>query len=298
MRNYFNVDAYIKQLEQSSAIAQCDKVPLPDIAKNQNYLFISYAHQDYKKVYADLAVLYHAGVRFWYDRGLVAGKNWDAEVKNIIEDPRCSGVIFFLSENMFLSRSVNQEIDLIRGNGENPGKNYFCVNLSEVLPSHILRNIMRMDDSVLDNAGLDMERIGLLANTFSDKQTYLLFSEADHRKNLLNQITVQFDVVESGEKNRGYLTNKKTGDVISITEDSFFIGRTARKCHYCIQNDDTVSTVHVCIAFDKIGGLIMDMGAINGTSVNGNRIKSMAPVRLHDQDEIAIGNQIFVFHSQ
>lgn len=72
MRRYFDVGAYLQVLEQSSGISTCDPVPLPEIAKNQNYLFISYSHRDYKKVYAALAVMYHAGVRFWlYKRLLV-----------------------------------------------------------------------------------------------------------------------------------------------------------------------------------------------------------------------------------
>jgi len=73
MRKYFNVDTYLTQLQASSGITGCDAVPVPDIGENQNYIFISYAHQDYKQVYEDLAVMYHAGVRFWYDRGLTAG---------------------------------------------------------------------------------------------------------------------------------------------------------------------------------------------------------------------------------
>lgn len=298
MRQYFDVEAYLQQLERASGISMCDPVPVPDIGENQNYLFISYSHQDYKKVYADLAVMYHAGVRFWYDRGLAAGKNWDAEVKGIIESPRCTGVIFFLSENLFLSRAANQEIDLVRGSGAQPKKNYFCVNLSEVQPSRILRNILRMDDTALDNAGLDMDRIAILANAFSDKQTYLSFFETEHRKHLIDQITMQFNVVEPAEKNRGHLVHKESGQVVPITEDSFMIGRNARKCHYCISGDDTVSTVHVCIGSDKSGSVVMDLGAMNGTFVNGRKLQSMMPQRLRDRDEIRIGNQVFVFCAQ
>lgn len=50
-----------------------------------------------------------------------------------------------------------------------PVKNYFCVNLTEVQPNRILRNILRLEDSVLDNVGLDMDRIAILAKAFSDK---------------------------------------------------------------------------------------------------------------------------------
>lgn len=298
MRRYFDVDAYLQVLEQSSGISTCDPVPLPEIAENQNYLFISYSHRDYKKVYADLAVMYHAGVRFWYDRGLAAGKNWDAEVRTVIENPRCTGVLFFLSENLFLSRSANQEIDLVRGTGTQARKNYFCVNLSLGQPSRILRSILRLEDSVLDNAGLDMDRIAVLANAFSDKQTYLSFSDADHSKQLIEQISAQFNVVEPAAQGRGYLVRKESGEIIPITEDTFILGRNARKCHYCITGDSLVSTVHVCIGSDKNGSMVMDMGAINGTRVNGKKIPAMRPVLLRDGDEINLGNQVLVFHMQ
>ena len=101
MRNDFNIEEYILKLNQSDSISSCDSVPLPELPEKHNYIFISYAHKDYKQVYADLAVMYRAGVRFWYDKGLVAGKDWSAEAKRIIESPRCVGVIFFLSENLF-----------------------------------------------------------------------------------------------------------------------------------------------------------------------------------------------------
>lgn len=62
MYSDFNLINYIKQLELSTDIRDCVSVPIPDIAENQNYIFISYSHKDYKEVYADLAVMYQAGV--------------------------------------------------------------------------------------------------------------------------------------------------------------------------------------------------------------------------------------------
>lgn len=297
MRDYFQVDKYIQQLEEATDITKCERVPVPDIEENQNYLFISYAHQDYKKVYADLAVLYHAGVRFWYDQGLKAGKNWDTEVFEMIKNPRCSGVIFFLSENLFLSKSANQEIDVVMGSENVPFKNYFCVNLTEVQPNRILRNILRLEDSVLDNAGLDMDRIATLAKAFSDKQTYLSIFDVEHKKNLLHQIASQFDVTEAAIGKRGYLINKATDERIQITEDSFAVGKEQRKCHYCIENDSAVSRWHMCIKSDGRENAVMDMGAANGTYLNGQRIASMVFVPLQDGDEITIGRQVLVFHT-
>ena len=44
----------------------------------QNYVFISYNHQDADFVYEDLRVLHENGARFWYD-------------EDIHEDPSCHG---------------------------------------------------------------------------------------------------------------------------------------------------------------------------------------------------------------
>ena len=296
MRNYFQVDSYIQQLEQANSISACDAVPIPDIADNQNYLFISYAHQDYKKVYADLAVLYQAGVRFWYDKGLSAGKNWDTEVKSVIENPRCCGVIFFISENSFLSKSVNQEIDLVIGEDNQVRKNYFCVNLTEEQPSRILRTILRMDDEVLDVAGLDMDRISTLARAFSDKQTYLPFSATEHSKQLLNQISMQFDVMNQQQEKHDYFILAEKNEKIQITDDTFFIGRDRRMCHYCIDSDSSVSKIHIRIDSEDSEARVIDMNAANGTYLNGQRIQPKEPVLLKDKDEIKIGQQILVYH--
>lgn len=293
MREFFSVEQYVKKLENSESIIQCEKVPVPDIAENQNYIFISYAHRDYKRVYADLAMLYHAGVRFWYDRGLSAGKDWDAEVKEKILNPRCSGVIFYLSESLFLSKSANMEIDLVCGMDGNR-KNYFCVNLFDGQPKDILKFIMRMDDTLVDNAGLDMERIGILARAFGDKQTYLYFYEAEHSQNLLEQIKEQFDVMEADTGKTGVLV-RDNGEEIVINQDPFLIGKFTEKCHYIILDDSSISRMHASISLRGKTGVIMDLGAVNGTFVNETKLDRLVAFPLKEGDRVRLGNVGFVF---
>lgn len=297
MRDYFDVEQYIKKLEQSENIHDFESVPVPDIAENQNYIFISYSHKDYKKVYADLAYLYREGVRFWYDRGLSAGKNWDAEVKERLESPRCSGVIFYLSENMFLSKSVNEEISLVCGMEHQSRKNYFCVNLSEGQPKDILRNIMRMEDDVLEHAGLDMDRIGVLAKAFSDKQTYLQQTGIDYYTHLLDQIKEQFDVIEIQILRSGVLVGKEDNEKIPFTRHCI-IGRDPAYCNYLINTDNAVSRQHACISIQKNGCVIADMGSSNGTFLNGRKLEVMQYVPLKYGDVVRIGKKIFVFRKE
>jgi len=297
MRDFFDVEQYIKKLEQSEHIQDCESVPVPVITEKQNYIFVSYSHKDYKKVYEDLAYLYREGVRFWYDRGLPAGKNWDAEVKERLESPRCSGVIFYLSENMFLSKSVNEEISLVLGEEQQARKNYFCINLSDGQPKDILKNIMRMDDEVLENAGLDMERIMVLAKAFNDKQTYLQQERLGYRFDLLNQIQEQFDVVGEPKKKRGVLMETLTGRVIEITSDIFTMGRAGYAMNSCVFNDNYVSRIHATIITREEDYLIVDNVSAGGTYLNGERLEPKEEYCLHSGDKICLGRLELTFQA-
>ncbi len=194
----FDVAAYQTKLGASQSIADCEKVPMPPLRDDQNYVFISYSHRDYKAVYSDLAVLYAAGVRFCYDReALQAGVPWDEDVLNYIRNPRCSGVIFFLSRDLFASRSIQTEIEIatdLHGTGGG-AKSYFCVNLTQQKPSRILMSLGALSDEELERYGLDTERIALLARTFSDRATYLSFDSPNHARELIDVIRDQFNVM-------------------------------------------------------------------------------------------------------
>ncbi len=194
----FDVAAYQTKLRVSQSIADCEKVPMPPLREDQNYVFISYSHRDYKAVYSDLAVLYAAGVRFCYDReALQAGVPWDEDVLNYIRNPRCSGVIFFLSRDLFASRSIQTEIEIatdLHGTGGG-AKSYFCVNLTQQKPSRILMSLGALSDEELERYGLDTERIALLARTFSDRATYLSFDSPNHARELIDVIRDQFNVM-------------------------------------------------------------------------------------------------------
>lgn len=193
----FNIDAYLQEVEASTCIEECPKVPIPSILPNQNYVFISYSHRDYKAVYSDLAHLFNKNVRFWYDKGLSAGREWEIEVEEHIKHPNCCGIIFYISTNMFLSDSVLKEIEFTR---EKKGKfvyqkNYFCVNLHRGNISDIL-----FDAQVIDREREPKERklntkiVNTLTATFSDSATYISVNDRFHLETLIEQIQQQFDV--------------------------------------------------------------------------------------------------------
>ena len=194
----FCAEEYKKLLAKSETISDMEAVPLPLVRDDQNYIFISYSHQDYKQVYSDLADMYEAGVRFWYDRGLTPGKDWDAMVTEKIQNPRCSGVIFFLSKNLFLSRAIKREISIVTGRDEITGqeesgaKAYFSVNLTEGVPSDIVFSITPAEKQ---EKKLDSRWLKLLMDTFTDESTYLKYTAPNHASALVEAICDTFNVV-------------------------------------------------------------------------------------------------------
>ena len=194
----FNLEEYLQQLELSHDIDNCKKVPVPEIENDQNYIFISYSHKDYKSVYYDLAHLYDKGVRFWYDKGLPAGEDWEREVKEHIQNPYCSGVIFYISTNTFLSDSIFKEIEFTTERKKykrTPQKNYFCVNLQNNRMLDIILNAREIQQKN-GATPLDEEQLTFLMSTFSEKHLYLKFNDSHHIDELYEKIQQKFDVTK------------------------------------------------------------------------------------------------------
>ena len=84
----------------------------------QNYVFISYNHQDADFVYEDLRVLHENGARFWYDEDIHEGDDWIHRATERINDPNCSAVLFYFTVNSLGSKAVFQEFKLAKARKE------------------------------------------------------------------------------------------------------------------------------------------------------------------------------------
>ena len=197
----FSAEKYKEQLKSAKNIEECEKVPVRRFKKDDSYIFISYSHKDYKKVYADLADLREKGIPFWYDTDLTAGKNWDDVVREKMTDPRCAGVIFYLSRNLFLSQSIQTEIRIATGKDGDPDMprqplTYFSVNLTDMQPSELLDKVYpeKKFDDAADRMAAKRAWVDTLAEAFEDKKTYLPFGEKNHISNLVEQIGICFGI--------------------------------------------------------------------------------------------------------
>ena len=80
---------------------------------NDNYLFISYSHNERDAVYAVLEQFNNIGINFWYDDGLNVGDVWNEKVEEILNNPDCVGALVFLGESSAKSSAVNKEIGMM-----------------------------------------------------------------------------------------------------------------------------------------------------------------------------------------
>lgn len=211
----FSAEEYKNELAITFGIEQLGQKLFLDPKKDQGFVFISYSHKDYKLVYRDLADLRERGVPFWFDEGLPAGENWDDVVRKKIAEPNCAGVIFYLSDNLFLSDSIQTEIKIVRGKDDHPDAPnhplpYFSVNLTSDAPRDILLRVAGRKEfvGVDDESAATNEWFSTLSVAFPNKSTYLPFSHARHKDRLIEEINAKFRIRQHptpGESFRGNL---------------------------------------------------------------------------------------------
>lgn len=198
MKPLFDLQDYLRKLEASENIETCEKVPCDKVGKDESYIFISYSHKDYKKVYADLAGLYASNIPFFYDYKLQAGTEWNKDVRRIMQDPRCTGVIFYISENFFLSDSIREEIRLVFGkeNDDLHEKRLasFSVNLTDAFPSIIQENAFSAP-GITGQPTVSATWKKRLKDSFPDDVTYIRFAEQKHLDQIVENIEINFNIV-------------------------------------------------------------------------------------------------------
>lgn len=203
-----NVERILQCADANAVASQSLQPPNPNLKTGQKFVFISYSHRDFQSVYCDLLALYANKVPFQYDGDLPMGTRWDSEVHDFINKEECVGVIFFVSQNTILSKSIAKECRLML-EAQKSGKRYFSVNLEgRMPPSEILMNSFRTHSSEeCRNAQVDSERMVGFLNTFHDDITFvpkLPENEPQgsaHIPELIKAIRKTFPALEIGERN-------------------------------------------------------------------------------------------------
>lgn len=114
----FNYGAMCMQYRSIIAQAEVREKKLNDknyvelpYSGSDEYVFVSYSHNDKEKVFPILANLQRAGCRIWYDEGIKGGENWRKIMASKIDSQKCVNVLLFSSENAVASIHVCAEIN-------------------------------------------------------------------------------------------------------------------------------------------------------------------------------------------
>ena len=85
-------------------------------SESEPYLFLSYAHSDWKIVYFFLQLLNQAGCRVWYDEGIPLAGDWRDAVAEKVS--KCQAVVALLSNNSANSKHCKAELEYAEKNNK------------------------------------------------------------------------------------------------------------------------------------------------------------------------------------
>lgn len=151
----------------------------PNLKPGQPFVFISYAHADFRSVYCDLLRLYAQGICFQFDGNLCEGKSWEEEVRHYLSREECLGVLFYISKHTPLSAAVEKECQFLQA--QQGSKFSFSVNLEgSTPPSEILiQSILEHQLQGYREKHVDSSRIINFLSFFNDSITYIAKSPLD-----------------------------------------------------------------------------------------------------------------------
>ena len=93
----------------------------------------------------------------------------------------------------------------------------------------------------------------------------------------------------------GTLVRKRTGETIAINADTFVIGRERKTSNYCIADNSSISRSHVTLSVRNGVTYLADMGAANGTFVNGVKAMPRQEIALKNGDKVTLADEEFEF---
>ena len=210
----------IEKIQTSKNFADMKTGWFPQSAST-SYYFISYCHEDYKKVFVDILGMqqYDKELAVWYDRELSAGKDWEKEAKTHIYDYDCLGVIFYVSDNSVISPAIFKEMQMAM----DANKPFISI----VLP---VENIRDKENNYLSGAKLfditfprlskDDERYKLYHKMFDEKIIYSKITDSPEdkiekmKKSFTRQPLLEFELYEY--RKNFYLEYEKGAKVVAI----------------------------------------------------------------------------------
>lgn len=94
------------------------------------------------------------------------------------------------------------------------------------------------------------------------------------------------------------LVRLETQETFPITENVTRIGRKKTTAEICLKGNPTLGREHCRILYREGKYYLEDNHSTNGTWLNGIALEPETPVELHDQSEIRLSNEAFIFQNE
>ena len=111
------------------------RLPYPAYRGNEPYVFVSYAHDDWKRVFPEIKRFNEAGFHVWYDEGIAPGQEWSDEIARALSN--AAVFVVMLTPVSAPRENVLNEIDFAL----NESKPFLAIQLekTELTPGMKLR---------------------------------------------------------------------------------------------------------------------------------------------------------------
>ena len=94
---------------QSRLVPGIGRMPFPAYHGNEPYIFVSYAHRDSERVFAEIKKFNDAGYHVWYDEGIAPGNEWTDEIADALAG--CAVFVVMLTPTSATRENVQNEIN-------------------------------------------------------------------------------------------------------------------------------------------------------------------------------------------
>lgn len=199
---------------------------LNELIEKGKFLMISYRSIDSHIVVEDIRQMQALGLRIWYDAAMELGDNWKHVAENIIKHPNCAGVIFYNSENSFVSKPcylergwAREQSAVMKEKGE--PYLYFSVNIGGRSTNEIIRDTyLRAGDANIESVfpfeylqdivEMFTEDVICVRRTGTAKET----AETIYKKTRMLGVVDDEEVVLEGLEKRGIIVTEENNKVL------------------------------------------------------------------------------------
>ncbi|MBQ9424899.1 MAG: TIR domain-containing protein [Erysipelotrichaceae bacterium] len=111
--------------EETKLVPGVGRMPYPAYRGKDPYIFVSYAHKDSDKVFAEIRKFNEAGFNVWYDEGIAPGNEWTDEIADALAE--CAVFVVMITPFSAERENVMNEINFAL----DEGKPFLAIHLEE-----------------------------------------------------------------------------------------------------------------------------------------------------------------------